>query len=453
MIKTEVNKLSDNEHRIDVHLPQSEYTRLYEDNLKKLMGQNIRLPGFRPGKVPRHVIAKKFAGNLHQDTISALVQAHYGSALDESGLQPAVQPMIDLPETQPEDGFTFNLVVTTWPEIALSPLADLAVEKWDVTVDDADIDGVINRLMESQFRYEAADKAVEDGDKVCMDYIGYIGNEAFDGGSAENAELVIGSGAYIPGFEEQLMGAQAGQHVQVAVDFPVNYQAEALAGQSARFEVDVKTVMKGTPCASVDDLAVLLGFADEAALREDARTNLAREAAKATLEKTRESVDEALLAANSVEVPARIVQAHVQQGVKRYEERRQQEGGAPLSDEEQMRFMTYGYAVENKKLQASIIMQAIREQAELTVSDEDVDAELEQMALQYPENQREAYVQWMKSNEENRNGIESAVLERKCVDYVLGQANVTTVVKTITELQEELDAAAEAAGEATSDEA
>jgi len=452
MIKTEVSKLSDNEHRIDVHVPQSEYTRLYEDNLKKLMGQNIRLPGFRPGKVPRHVIVKKFAGNLHQDTISALVQEHYGAALDKSGLQPAVQPMIDLPESQSDDGFIFNLVVTTWPDIALSPLTDLAVEQWDVTVDDADVDGVIERLMESQFRYEAADKAVEDGDKVCMDYVGYIGDEAFDGGAAENAELVIGSGAYIPGFEEQLMGAEAGQHVQVAVEFPVNYQAEALAGHSARFEVDIKTVMNGTACATVDDLAVLLGFADEAALREDARTSLTREASKATLEKTRESVDAGLLAANSVDVPARIVREYVQQGVKRYAERRQQEGGAPLSDEEQARFMTYGYAVENEKLQASIIMQAIREQAELTVSDEDVDAELENMATQYPENQREAYVKWMKESKENRDGIESSVLERKCVDYVLSQAKVTTVVKTITQLQEEIDAA-QAAGDATNEDA
>ncbi|MDQ6978885.1 MAG: trigger factor [Mariprofundaceae bacterium] len=441
MIKTEVNHLSDNEHRIDVHVAQCEYTRLYEDNLKKLMGQNIRLPGFRPGKVPRHVIVKKFAGNLHQDTVSALVQEHYGSALDKSGLQPAVQPVIDLPEAQPDDGFSFNLVVTTWPNIELSPLADLAVEKWDVTVDDADVDGVIERLIESQFRYEAADKSVEADDKVCMDYIGYIGDEAFDGGTAENAELVIGSGAYIPGFEEQLMNAEAGQHVQVALEFPVNYQAEALAGQSARFEVDIKTVMKGTSCASVDDLAELLGFADEAALREDARTSLAREAAKATLEKTRESVDASLLAANSVDVPERIVREHVQHGVKRYEERRQQEGGAPLSDEEQARFMSYGYAVENEKLQASVIMQAIREQAELTVSDEDVDAELGNMAAQYPENQREAYVQWMKSSKENRDGIESSVLERKCVDYVLSQAHVTVVVKTITQLQEEIDAA------------
>ncbi len=440
MIKTEVTQLSDNEHRIDVVLPKDEYTRLYKENLNTLLAKNIQLPGFRRGKVPRALIEKKFSANLHQDTVSALFEAHYTPALEQSGLTPAVQPQITLPETQPDDSFCFQLSVTTWPDVKLAPLADLAVEHWDVTVDDADVDGVVERLMASQFRYELAEKSVEEGDKVCMDYTGYIGDEPFDGGAAENAELVIGSGGYIPGFETQLMGAEAGQHIQVNVQFPENYQAEALAGKSARFEVDVKTVMKGTPCSSVDDLATLLGFTDEAGLRADSQERLTVEANKATLEKTRNSMEEALVEANPIAVPDRILQEHVLQTIKRYEKRRIEEGGAPLSDDEQKKFLKYASVVETKNLQISMIFQAIRKEADLTVTDADTSAELNTMAMQYPEEQRAAYVNWMETNKENREGIESTLLERKCVAQVLTHSNVTKIVKTITELQQELDA-------------
>ncbi|MDQ6976144.1 MAG: trigger factor, partial [Mariprofundaceae bacterium] len=181
MIKTEVKQLSDNEHRIDVTLPKDEYTRLYKENLNTLLAKNIQLPGFRRGKVPHALIEKKFSENLHQDTVSALLLAHYAPALKQSGLIPAVQPQIEWSKTQEKDVVVFQLLVTTWPAVVLKPLADLAVEHWDVTVNDADVDGVIDRLMQSQFRYQPAEKAVEEGDKVCMDYTGYIGDEPFDG--------------------------------------------------------------------------------------------------------------------------------------------------------------------------------------------------------------------------------------------------------------------------------
>ncbi|MDQ6975432.1 MAG: trigger factor, partial [Mariprofundaceae bacterium] len=297
----------------------------------------------------------------------------------------------------------------------------------------------IDRLMQSQFRYQPAEKAVEEGDKVCMDYTGYIGDEPFDGGNAENAELVIGSGSYIPGFEAQLIGAKAGDNIKVEVQFPANYHVEALAGQAACFNVVLKTVMKGTACDAVDDLASLLGFADEAALRADSKDRLGLEANKATLEKTRDSIEKALLQANPISVPDRILQEHVAEAVKHYEKRRMEEGGAALSDEEQARFVEHATAVENIKLQISMVFQAIRTEADLTVSDDDILTELNTMAKEHPKEQRDAYIDWMQSNKENKERVESAVLERKCVAYVLAHSKVTTVVKTITELQKELD--------------
>lgn len=440
MIQTEVKQLTDHEHQIDVRLPKSEYTRVYDENLKKLMAKKYNIPGFRPGKVPRHVIISKFSGNLHQDTVSTLVEAHYNAALQESGLEPAVQPTIDMPESQPDEEFLFNLLVTTWPKLELSSLSEMEVEILQVTVFDDDVDGVIERLKESQFHYSAADKSAENGDKVCMDYVGYLGDEVFEGGQADDAELVIGSNAYILGFEEQLLGTTAGQHVTVSVQFPVPYQNEALAGQHARFEVDVKTVMQGKPCASIDDLAVLLGFENEEALRNDAQSSLQREAEKATLEKTRNSVMSVLVENNPVEVPAKILQEYVRQGLQRFKEKQSKEGGKNLSAEEEQRFVLYANEIEQQKLKTTMIFFAIQDVAGIEVTDEDVQLELDQLSLQHPENQRKQYIQWMKGTKENLEDIQSSVIERKSIDYVLSQAKVTKVVKSITELQQEIDA-------------
>ena len=440
MIKTATTQISNCEHRIDVIVPRAEYQRVHQEKLNELLAKNIRIPGFRPGKVPQSVVARQYADHLRQQVVSDLLEAHYGTALKESGLLPAVQPEVDLAEAEAGGDFAFNILVTSWPDVELTALEALAVEIWDVSVDDHDVDGVIQRLMDSQIRYTTEEKAIEQGDKAILDYVGYIGDEAFDGGSATDAELVIGSGQYIPGFEEQLEGAKAGDHVQVNVQFPDHYQAGALAGQQARFEVDVKAVQRGEKCASEDELATLLGFDDATALREDSRRKLLLEAEKAAWEKNREAVEKALLEKHDIEVPQRILDEYVQRSLKRYQQRLSEQGGGPLSDEQLQAFVARAQQVEAENIRLTIIYRALQQQAELELDEDEVRKEVEQQAAQYPESERENYVNWIMRNEEYRGAVESTVMERKCVNYVLSQAKLTHVTKTISELQAEIDA-------------
>ncbi len=440
MIKTETTQISDCEHRINVTVPQAEYQRLHQEKLNELLAKNIRVSGFRPGKVPQHVVARQYADHLRQQVVSGLLDAHYGTALEQSGLIPAVQPELDLAEPETGGDFAFNILVTSWPDIELTALEELEIERRDVSVDDDDIDGVIQRLMDSQIRYTREDKAIEQGDKAILDYVGYIGDEAFDGGSATDAELVIGSGQYIPGFEEQLEGAKAGDHVQVSVQFPNNYQAGALAGQQARFEVDVKEVQRGEKCANEDELATLLGFDDAAALREDSRQKLLIEAEKAAWEKNRETVEEALLEHHDIEVPQRILDERVAQALKRYQQRLSEQGSGSMSDEQVRAFVAHAREVETENIRLTIIYRALQKQAEMELDEDEVRSEVEKQASRYPESERESYVNWVMRTSEYRSAVESTVMERKCVNYVLSQAKITSVTKTISELQTEIDA-------------
>jgi len=226
MIQTNVKQLSDHEHQVHVTLPQSEYDRVYAEQTSKLSAQ-AKLPGFRPGKIPKGVIQKQFGVKIHEDTVSELLQANYVGAIESSGLVPAVQPELTLPSVQPAAEFNFTLNVVTWPKVELSPLADMTLKTTKVSVEDDDIKAVVQRLMTSQVKYEIEDqRTAENGDQVTMDFVGFVGDEAFDGGDGEDHALVLGSGQFIPGFEDQLIGHQAGEHVVVTVTFPDPYQAE-----------------------------------------------------------------------------------------------------------------------------------------------------------------------------------------------------------------------------------
>ena len=181
-----------------------------------------------------------------------------------------------------------------------------------MTAGDADVQSVVDRLMASQVRYEPAeDRAAVQGDRVEMDFVGYIDDEAFEGGKGENVALVLGEGRFIPGFEDGLMGAKAGEQRQVEVSFPADYQAENLAGKPARFEVTVRTVAAGVPPKDEDDLATLVDFADGAALRADIRRRLEAEAKDAGHAATRQVALDALLAANAVELPEALLREDV----------------------------------------------------------------------------------------------------------------------------------------------
>jgi len=438
MIQTEVKAIGVNEYMVHVTVPQGEYDRIYAEQIQKLSRQ-AKLPGFRPGKTPRQVVEKQFGPKLHDDTISELLQTHYVSAIESSGLNPAVQPELDIPQVQPAGSFEFTLKVTTWPEAEAKNLADLEFEQTTVEVESADIDGVIERLMQSQVSYkDAVDERVEKGDQVHIDFVGSIDGEKFDGGSGEDVALVIGEGRFIPGFEDQLVGAAVGGEVNVEVTFPADYPAAHLAGKPASFATVVKSIGKPEKPADEEALAKLLGFADATTFRADIEQRLAQEAEHASHEVTREAVFDALLAANEVDLPEALVEQDMVETTKRVVENMKRQG---VEAQREM-FADEAFKKEVRRrsergLKLSILLQSVREKGAIELTDQEVEEELDRQAGQYPEEQQAQFKSWIRGQKEQMASLREGLLERKCVAYIASQAKTKAAKKSLSAWQEE----------------
>ena len=444
MIQTEVKAVGENEHTVRVQLPQAEYDRIYAEQLQKLSGQ-AKLPGFRPGKTPRQVIEQQFGAKLHEDTVTELVQAHYIEALESSGLKPATQPELDVPTVQPSTGFEFTLKVVTWPSVKLKKLDKLKFDETEVTVEDADIRSVVDRLRASQVRFEVEKgRAAETGDQLHIDFAGFVDGEAFEGGKGEDVPLVLGEGRFIPGFEEALIGKKAGGDCTIDVTFPEDYQARHLAGRAARFETIVKSVGRPVKAEDDDELASMLGFDDAAALMADIRQRLQQEAEEASFSATREAAFDALLAANDVSLPETLIRQDMRSATMRVAQSMKQQGLEP--DREMFEDEAFQQEVRRRSergLKLSVLLQAVRDQGGIDVDDAEVDAELDHMAEQYPEEQREQFKTWMRGQQEQMGSVRERLLERKCVAYIVSQAKTAHVSKPLSEWQKEQDMAKE----------
>jgi len=443
MIQTNVKQLSDNEHQVHVTLPQSEYDRVYLEHAAKVKSQ-AKLPGFRPGKTPAHVIQKQFGAKLHEDTVSDLLQKHYTGAIESSGLVPAVQPELSVPEVHPDGEFTFKLNVVTWPKVDVGALSDLKFDETTVHVEDADIDAVVDRLQKSQVNYTVEEgRSAENGDQVNIDFVGFIDNEAFEGGEGEGHELVLGSGQFIPGFEDQLIGSKAGDHISVSVNFPENYQAAHLAGKEARFETNINSVAKSATAEDADALAKMLGFDDSAALRVDAEERLANEASEASFQATRDAALDALLDANEVSIPGRLLEEEMKNTMQRVAQNMKQQGmdvsKEMFADDE---FKSEVRERAERSLKLSVLIQTIRDMTGMELSEAEIDAELELMAKQYSAEEHDQFIAWMKGQDEQMATTRDRLLEQKCVKHIIAEAETNAVGKPLSEWQQEKDSQA-----------
>ena len=440
MIKTEVKELGTHEYQVHVTVPQGEYDRIYSEQIQKLVRQ-AKLPGFRPGKTPVEVIKQKFGPKLHDDTVSDLLQTHYIKAMESSGLNPAIQPELDIPEVQTGEGFEFTIKVTTWPEVAVNDLSKLKFAETTIEVDDSDIQSVIGRLMESQVTYRQENESkLEEGDQVHIDFVGSIDGEEFEGGKGENVALVIGEGRFIPGFEEQLIGKTADEDVTIGVTFPDDYQAAHLAGKAASFATAVRTVGKPEKPESEDALAKMLNFKDDSAFRADVENRLGQESEQASYTSTRDAALDALLAANAMELPEALLKQDMLETTKRVVENMKQQGveAKPemFADEA---FKKEVRTRSERGLKLSLLLQSVREIGALSVDDAEIDAEIDKQAQQYPEDQHEQFKSWLKEQKEQMASMREGLLERKCIAYIVSQAKTTAANKALSVWQQEQD--------------
>ncbi|MDX8403507.1 MAG: trigger factor, partial [Mariprofundaceae bacterium] len=235
-----------------------------------------------------------------------------------------------------------------------------------------------------------------------------------------------------------LIGKKAGNDCTIEATFPTEYQATHLAGKAARFETQIKSVAKSVKAADEDDLAKMLGFADAAALHEDAQNRLTDEAAGASQQSSREAAFDALLAANEVSLPERLIEDDMKATTKRVVENMKQQGMEATREMfEDEAFKKEIRERSEKGLKLSVLIQTVRGDAGLEVEDSEIEAELEKMAAQYPEEQREQFISWIKSQKEQLASVRERLLEGKCVEYIVSKAKTKQVKKTLSAWQEE----------------
>ncbi len=385
-----VEDLGKNMSKITVTVPADKVEKAINQSYNRQKGQ-ISMPGFRKGKVPRYLIEKTYGPEVfYEEASNILVREEYPTAYDESGLDIVSQPDIEIVQIEKGKEFIFEATVAVKPDVELGEYKGVTVTKVDVDVTDEEVDAEINKELEKNGRTVTVDRAIEDGDVAHIDFVGYMDGEPFENGSGEDFDLEIGSHSFVDTFEEQLIGAKAGDDVEVNVTFPKQYQAKDLAGKEAKFEVKVKEV-KTTELPELDDEFVQ-DVDEECETVADYKKKVKERLAKnKDTEATRAKEDEAvakIVDDSKMDIPDAMVEAQTQQMMQEFSQQLAMQG---MSFEQYMQFtgMTTEKFMEQAKPEAlkrigtSLVLEKIAEVEKIEATDEDVEEKMKEMAEQY----------------------------------------------------------------------
>jgi trigger factor len=250
---------------------EAEITRRLDE-----LGRQIRLPGFRPGKVPMQILRRRFGPSVRGEVLQSTLQASSSEAISERNLRPALPPKVDIVSAAEGADLEYKMAIELLPEIPEPSFADLGIERLVVEVPEEEVDRAIGRIAEQQRKSERVEGPAENGDILVFDVVGKVGDREVPGASGKDRQVVLDAGGSLPGFEDQLLGAVAGEHREVNITFPESYAAEEFAGKEAVFEVDVKEVRRRLPVAIDDELGKAVGLESLAELRQELRQQLQR---------------------------------------------------------------------------------------------------------------------------------------------------------------------------------
>ena len=386
----QVEKMEKNMAKLTIEVSAEELDKAMQNAYLKARGK-ISIPGFRKGKAPRKMIEQMYGkGIFLEDAANALIPEHYSKALEECDLEIVSQPEIDVTQAEPGKAFIFTAEVAVKSEVTLGEYKGVEVPKSEREVTDEDIDAEIKKEQEKNSRtVTVEDRGAENGDITTIDFEGFVDGVAFEGGKGTDYPLTLGSGSFIPGFEDQLVGAKAGDHVEVNVTFPEEYQAAELAGKEAVFQCDVNKVeTKELPELDDDFAQDVSEFDTLAEYREDVKKNLTEKKEKeARAAKENAAVDKAIENAE-MEIPDAMLNTQVRQMMNDFASRMQSQG---LTMEQYFQFtgMTAEKMQEEmkpqalKRIQTRLVLEKIAETENIEVSEDEVNEEISKMAEMY----------------------------------------------------------------------
>ena len=426
-------KKEGNEGVITFEVPVEEFDQALDQAFKKV-SKDVEVPGFRKGKIPRKLFESRFGvESLYQDAVDSVLPDAYAKAIDETGIEPVAQPDVDIETIDQGKPLVFTATVTVKPEVVLGEYKGLEVEEQSVEVTDEDVDHEIEHQREHHAELVVKEEGkIEEGDTVVMDFEGFMDGEAFDGGKGENHSLEIGSGQFIPGFEEELIGKETGEDTEIGLTFPEDYHAEELAGKEAAFKVKIHEVKyKELPelddefAKDVDDEVETL---DE--LKKKKREELETQRKQDAENQKREKLIEEASENTEVDIPAAMVDTELDQMLKEFEQQLQMQGMtmemySQFSGQDQDGLKEQMREDAGKRVKTNLTLEAIANKEELEASEEDVNAELEKMASMYG-----AEVEQLKQMlGGNTDALKGDLKMRKAIDFLADESKTVSVAE------------------------
>lgn len=384
-------KQEGNEGVLTIEVSPEEFDKALDQAFKKV-SKDVQIPGFRKGKIPRKIFENRFGvESLYQDAVDIVLPDAYMKAIEETNIEPVAQPEVDIETIEQGKPLVFTAKVTVKPEVKLGEYKGLEVEEQSVEVTDEDVEKEIDHQREHHAELVVKEEGtVEEGDTVVIDFEGFLGDEPFEGGKGENHSLEIGSGQFIPGFEEQLVGKKAEEDTEISLTFPEDYHAEELAGKEATFKVKIHEI-KSKELPELDDefakdVDEEVETLDE--LKKKKKEELEEQKKQEAENQKRETLLEKASENTEVVIPEAMVDTELDQMVKEFEQRLQMQGMtlemySQFSGQDVDALKEQMKEDAEKRVKTNLTLEAIVENEDLEVSEDDLNAELENMASMY----------------------------------------------------------------------
>lgn len=406
--------------------------------------KTVNIPGFRPGKAPTTLLKQRFGKNVMGEVLEQAVSESSRQAIEDNTLRPAMQPSIEITKFEEGEDLEYKMAVEVMPEIQPMDFAKIELERLVAKADEKEVDEAVERLAQQYRQAEPIKRArkARKGDVLVIDFKGMIDGEAFEGGSGEGHQLELGSEQFIPGFEDQLVGAKAGESLSIPVSFPEDYGAQTLAGKDAVFEVDVKEIREFADTVIDDEFAKTLGQESLEELRKSIGERLEQDYASLSRERLKRDLLDILEKEHEFEVPPGMADAEFDSIWSQYEEASKQQDFEEDKEKSEDELKEEYRNIALRRVQLGLLLTEVGNTNEVEVSAEEINRALFTEAQKYPGREKE-FIEIYRNSPEAMASLRAPIFEEKVVDFILELANVTDREVGIEELMQIPDAEAD----------
>ena len=403
----------------NVIIPSSSINPKLEEKYTNL-GKNLKIPGFRQGKVPINIIKKRFSQSVISETLDTIINDNLRKALFEKKIKPSVQPSVNIEKYEEGEDLFLKVVIQKMPELKDIDLKSISLEKSTLNIREEDVNNTLDDIAKKHERFKPLNKKrpAVNGDLVLFDYEGKINNEKFKNGAGKDETVVLGSGKYIPGYEEQMVGLSIDDEKEIKVKFPVDYREKFLAGKNASFQIKIKDIQERVKKVPIDDqLASEIGEKNLQSLKEKISEKMNSEFKTLSLLKMRRQATELLLNKINFELPSKMVDDEVNFLKSNAKDKKEKE----IKD------------LANRRVKLGVIISSISEKNKISVEESDLTKSVVEEAKKYP-GQEQQVVQFYKDNPSMMNNLRGIALEEKVMNYVVNSCKKTEKKCTMEEL-------------------